>query len=61
MVYKNLKKHDGIKVKNYVSAILKNIEDGVNNAKFELTTDDGKTLNHKSINKVKFNVKRKNE
>ena len=59
MVFKNKKKDNGVSVKEYVSNILKNIEEGVSDAKFELTTDNGKTLHHKAINKIKFNVKRK--
>lgn len=58
MTIKNKKKDDGTTVKNFVSNILKNMKEGINNASFELTTDNGKTLHHKSINKIKFSVKR---
>ncbi len=59
MKVKNKEKDNGVSVKDFVSDTLKNIEKGINEAQFELTTDDGKTLHHKAINKVKFKVGRK--
>lgn len=59
MTIKNKKKDNGIIVKDFISKILKNMKVGINNATFELTVlEDGKTLHHESINKIKFSVKR---
>ncbi len=59
MIVKNKKKDNGMEIKDFVSNFLKNIKQSIDNVEFELTSDDGQKLNHKSINKVSFKVKRK--
>jgi len=55
----NTKNHDGIEIKKFIKNVLKDLLASVNEVEFELTTDDGKTLHHKAINKIKFSVRRK--
>ena len=59
MKIQNKKKDDGVRIKDFMMEALINIKKGINNVEFELTTDNGETLSHKSINKVIFQVKRK--
>lgn len=56
---KNKEKDNGIEINKFINNILLNMDKRIKNVEFELTTDDGKILNHNSKNKVKFSLKRK--
>lgn len=50
-----------VTIKEYIRAILIDMGEGINEVGFDIGTDDGKNVNMKSNNRVKFIVKRKND
>ena len=55
----NTKENNGIELNKFINNVLLNLNIKVKEVEFELTSNDGKILNDKAVNKIKFKVKRK--